>query len=139
MKQNVILLFRKVFRRKWCSRRKIPCANNSSYEITSFTAKKTCDIPQDIVWTGDFIDGQISKESNLDALKQNCNALTIHHLNNKKDENKPLIKGRICNQQTKIFIDVGDEVIVIDEILFNSLEIDSNKIMRSKDNLNSIC
>ena len=96
--------------------------------------RKPVTYPKDIVLTADFIDGKISKKSYSDALKQNCNALTIHHFNNKKDDNKPLIKGRVCNQQAKIFIDSGAEVNVIDEKLFNSLEIDSNKIMRSKDN-----
>ena len=89
---------------------------------------------KDIVLTADFIDSKISTKSYSDAWKQNCNELTIHHFNNKIDDNKPLIKGRVCNQQVKIFIHSGTEVNVIDEKLFNSLEIDSNKIMRSKDN-----
>jgi len=86
---------------------------------------------QDIIDLENYINGKSDKLSYSGALmsekRNNCAAITIKPSRVKK--NKPIVKGRIHDLTTSLFLDSGAEVNVIDSSYLKSLNLPSDCIL----------
>jgi len=82
--------------------------------------------PDEIIELENYINGKTNKPLYSDALKsQMCKAITVKNSSNNSKNNKPIIKGRLNNSLTSLFMDTGACVNVVDASFLKKNQINS--------------
>jgi len=96
--------------------------------VKSTTGSRLCkQFPPDIIALDNFINKNTQETTYASLLKsKKCDVLTTMPVKRSAGDNKPIIKGRISDIPTSLFMDSGAEVNVIDADYLSSLNLTKN-------------